>query len=479
MNELKATLKKIWGYDDFRSPQLEIINCLLEGKDSLIILPTGMGKSLCFQLPAILQEGLTLVISPLIALMENQVQELKQKHLPANLLHSQLSSLERSKVLREIETQTLRLLYLSPETLLSPQVWEKLINPTLKINGLILDEAHCLVQWGDTFRPEYRRLGIVRETLLKTKPEGSKIAIAAFTATANPQAQANIKNTLNLQKTQQFLASPYRPNLFLKVKMIWTPKGRKKETLNFVTKHQQTSGLIYVRTRKDSEEISQFLQNKGYENLPYHAGLSADTRRKIEAQWLSGKIKFVVCTHAFGMGINKPDLRWILHYQAPQLLAEYIQEIGRGGRDGKPTETLVLISEPTGLLNSEDQQKNKFFLEQLKKQYYSAEKLIQRIPKQGKIDNINQEFPQGKIALSLLHYAGVIKWSNPFEYQRLNNLKININDLIKTHEQAYLEMTKYLNLKTCRWQYLLNQFGFPKEAINFRCGHCDNCQRRQ
>jgi len=475
MKELKETLKKIWGYDDFRSPQAEIINCLLEGKDSLIILPTGIGKSLCFQLPAILKEGLTLVVSPLVALMENQVQELQQKQLPANLLHSQLSPIERRKILKQIEDQTLRLLYLSPETLFSIPVWEKLINPSLKINGLIIDEAHCLVQWGDTFRPEYRRLGMVRESLLKHKSQGSKMAIAAFTATANLQAQSNIKSTLKLTQIQEFLASPYRPNLSLKVKTIWTPKGRKNETLKFLEKHQNSSGLIYVRTRQDSEIISQFLQEKGYNNLPYHAGLSPEIKRKVEQEWLTGKIKFVVCTNAFGMGINKDNLRWILHYQPPQLLSEYIQEIGRGGRDGKPTQTLILMSEPTGLLNGEDQKINQFFLDQLIKQYYSAEKIAQQLPKQGKIEDINKEFKQGKIALSLLHYAGIIQWLSPFEYQKVSQAKLDVKNLINNHQKTYQEMTKYLTLKTCRWQYLLNQFGFKKEAFNFKCGHCDNC----
>jgi ATP-dependent DNA helicase RecQ len=478
MDQIKETLKKIWGYDDFRPPQGEIVRCLLEGKDALIILPTGMGKSLCFQIPAILQRGLTLVISPLVALMENQVQELQEKNLPANRLHSQISRLERKNILQQIENQQLRLLYLSPETLLSPPVWEKLINPHLKINGLIIDEAHCLVQWGDTFRPEYRRLGIVRETLLKYKPQGENIAIAAFTATANPQAQTILKNTLKLNKIEKFIANPYRSNLSLNIKIVWTPRGRKKETLKFIESHKNSSGLIYVRNRKDSEEISNFLQEKGYLNYAYHGGLSPEERRNIEQKWLTGKIKFVVCTNAFGMGINKADVGWILHYQAPQLLSEYIQEIGRGGRNGKPADTLTLISEPTGLLNPEDKQKNKYFLENLKKQYQTSATLAQQIPKQGKINQITEEFNQGNIALSLLHHGGIIQWLNPFEYQRLSSVKLNINELINNHQKAYLEMEKYLTIKTCRWQYLLTQFGFTQEALNFRCGNCDNCRKK-
>ncbi len=222
-NQVRAAFQKIWGYDDFRPPQGEIIRSLLSGRDALIVMPTGGGKSICFQLPALLQNGLTLVVSPLVALMENQVKELRDRHLPAALLHSELPSFERKKTLQQLERQQLRLLYLSPETLLSQQVWQLLCQPQLKITGLILDEAHCLVQWGDTFRPAYRRLGAIRPALLKYKPAGTQIAIAAFTATADPVAQNTIAQVLQLQQPEIYLQNPYRENLHLKVQIVWTP----------------------------------------------------------------------------------------------------------------------------------------------------------------------------------------------------------------------------------------------------------------
>ncbi|MGL5074290.1 MAG: DEAD/DEAH box helicase, partial [Waterburya sp.] len=190
--EVKEKFQQIWGYEDFRSPQGEIIHTLLAGKDALIILPTGGGKSICFQLPALLQTGLTIVVSPLVALMENQVNQLKQLGLSGALLHSELSRSEKKQTLQAINNQKLSLLYLSPETLLSLSVWEIIIQPHINITGIVLDEVHCLTQWGTTFRPAYRRLGVVRRSLLKYKPSGTKIAIAAFTATADPQAQAEI-----------------------------------------------------------------------------------------------------------------------------------------------------------------------------------------------------------------------------------------------------------------------------------------------
>ncbi len=471
-HQVRATFQQIWGYEDFRPPQGEIVQSLLAKKDTLIIMPTGGGKSICFQLPALLQTGLTLVISPLVALMENQVEELKQRKLRAALLHSQLSPSQRRQTLQALERQQLRLLYLSPETLLSPPVWERLSHPELEINGLILDEAHCLVQWGDTFRPAYRRLGAVRPALLKSKRRGTKIALAAFTATADPLAQTVISETLQLQQPAVFRLNPYRHNLNPNIRIVWTPQGRTQQLLKFINKNQQSSGLVYVRTRRDSEDLAIWLTQKGYKSASYHGGLGALQRREIEASWLSGKIPFVVCTSAFGMGINKPDVRWVIHYQAPLLLSEYVQEIGRAGRDGKPAEALTLISEPTGLLNPEDKQRQKFFEDKLREQRLTAKQLIKKLPPTGEVDAVAQKFPDAAIALSLLHSMGKLKWIDPFNYSIDKNLKN------KTDRRSHLgnQMREYLTTKKCRWQFLLTAFGFDKEAANLNCGHCDNCR---
>lgn len=469
---VRATFQQIWGYDDFRPPQGEIVRSLLAQKDALIILPTGGGKSICFQLPALLQTGLTLVISPLVALMENQVQELLQRQQKAALLHNELSTYQRRNILQKLEKQQIRLLYLSPETLFSPPVWEKLCNPSLQINGLILDEAHCLVQWGDTFRPAYRRLGAVRPALLKTKPPGTKISIAAFTATADPAAAKTIQTVLQLQQPEIFRLNPYRPNLHPTVRIAWTPRSRKQQLLKFIQNRPQQSGLIYVRTRKDNENLAVWLAEMGYKTASYHAGLGAAERRDIEAKWLSGKMPFVICTCAFGMGINKSDVRWVVHFHAPHLMSEYIQEIGRAGRDGKPADVLSLVSEPTGWLDPEDRQRRQFFTQQMRSQQHTAQQLVKKLPKQGEINAVKRQFRDADIALAVLHSSGQLNWLDPFHYTIESGAKYQL----ETQSQAAQQMYQYLYTKKCRWQFLLNAFGFDKEAANWRCGHCDNCR---
>lgn len=478
--QVRATFRQIWGYEDFRPPQGEIIRSLLAKQDALIVMPTGGGKSVCFQLPALLQTGLTLVVSPLVALMENQVKELHQRSLSAALIHSELPRSERKKTLQAIAQQKLRLLYLSPETLFSKPIWELLIQPQIQINGLILDEAHCLVQWGDTFRPAYRRLGTIRPILLKYKPSGTKIAIAAFTATADPDAQKTIAMVLQLRKPETFLLSPYRDNLHLTVKIVWTPRGRKQKMLKFIRSKGKQSGLVYVRSRGESEELSVWFQSLGYNSAAYHAGLAASKRRAIETNWLSGKTQFVICTSAFGMGINKPNCRWIVHFQAPQLLSEYIQEVGRGGRDGKKAYALTLISEPTGLLNPEDKQRNKFFNQQLQKKYQKAQQLAAKIPAQGEVTQISKQFRGADISLALLHSAGQLEWLDPFHYsQQGNKISHSLTQLSYQQRRLNGQMGEYLRTKTCRWQFLLAAFGFTEEAQDLQCGHCDNCKKRK
>lgn len=473
LNRLRKTFQKIWGYEDFRAPQGEIAQAILSGQDIVVVMPTGGGKSVCFQLPALMQTGVTLVVSPLVALMENQVQELKEKNLPAAALHSEMGKRQRWETLRSLSQNHLRLLYLSPETLLSKAVWEILTQPQIKINALVLDEAHCLTQWGDSFRPTYRRLGTVRAALLQGKPKGSRIAIAAFTATADPITQRTLINVLRLRSPQIIRLNPYRSNLHLSVQTVWTPKGRKKALLKFVQKQGKQSGLIYTRTRRGTEELAMWFAKQGYRVKAYHGGLSAPRRRRIEAQWIEGDCQFVVCTSAFGMGINKSDCRFVAHYEVPSLISEYVQEVGRGGRDGKAAVALSLVSEPTGLLAPEDKKRWQFFEQKAQQLRQNALQLVKQIPAEGNIDDVRNQFKEGDQALALLHRNGQLQWLDPFTYR----IRVGHKVQVEQQESAVAVMRRYLFTKRCRWQVLLAEFGFVKEAKSMRCGRCDRCRQ--
>jgi len=468
---LRSRFQQIWGYEDFRPPQGEIAAALLKGQDSLIVMPTGGGKSVCFQLPALMKSGVTLVVSPLVALMENQVQELAEKGLSAAALHSELENQLHWQTLRRLAQNHLRLLYLSPETLLSTKVWTVLCEPQVVINALVLDEAHCLTQWGDSFRPTYRRLGAVRSALLACKPKGAKIAIAAFTATADPITQKALHTVLRLQSPQIIRLNPYRSNLHLSVKTVWTPKGRKRALLKFVQQQGKQSGLIYARTRRGTEALAHWFAHQGYSVQAYHGGLGASQRRRIESQWIEGNCQFVVCTSAFGMGINKSDCRFVAHHEVPSLLAEYVQEVGRGGRDGQPAQALSLVSEPTGLLAPEDKQRWQFFEQKAQQLQRSALQLVKQIPAEGNIDEVRRKFRESDQALALLHRNGQLTWLDPFTY------RIDLGQSAKADKQPppAAVMKRYLFTRQCRWQFLLEAFGFADEAKDMRCGKCDRC----
>ena len=472
-NQVLGEFQRIWGYPSFRPPQDDIVKCLLERRDALIVLPTGGGKSICFQLPALLQAGVTLVVSPLVALMENQVQELRRRQLPAATLHSQLSTSEKRQVLKQLDFQRLRLLYLSPETLFSSAVWERLAQPRLTINGLILDEAHCLVQWGDTFRPAYRRLGAVRPALMAERSPADHFPIAAFTATADPAAQRTLKRVLRLKSPAVVRLNPHRPNLYLAVRMTLTPRDRRLTLKRYLHKRRDQSGLVYVRTRKDSEALAAWLQEQGYAVAAYHGGMVGSDRRRIEADWIENRLQLVVCTSAFGMGINKPDTRYVAHFQAPCLVTEYVQEVGRAGRDGNPADALTLVSEPTGWLDKSDRTRAKFFRDQTQALQQKAQALASKIPSQGDVRDISRQFKEGAIALAWLHSTGQLAWLDPFHYRLLPRTKPS------TSSQAGADpMHTYLHSRRCRWVQLLELFGFRTEAQRMgKCGHCDRCRR--
>jgi ATP-dependent DNA helicase RecQ len=470
--QAQVGLKQFWGYDQFRPLQGEIVTSLLQGHDTLVMLPTGAGKSLCFQLPALLQEGLTIVVSPLVALMENQVQALKVRHASVALLHSEQSREQRQKTLHSLETGQLKLLYLSPESLLSVNLWKRLLILSGKIESIVVDEAHCITQWGSSFRPSYRRLGSLRPALLGQSPNAEgKIAIAAFTATADPVTQKDIRKVLGLQQPQVFRSSPYRKNLYLKIVRVWTVAGRRDRLKTFIQAQGQTTGLVYTRSRRDSEQLVEWLKQQGLDSAAYHAGLAPQVRRQIEQQWLSGELPFVICTSAFGMGVDKPNVRWVCHFHPPLTLAEYLQEIGRAGRDGQASQTLLLASEPTGLLDPTDRQRRDGFLKKMRSQVQLAQTLAQQLPSKGYLPDVLKQEPQAELGLAILHSQGQLVWTDPFHY------RLECKAAIVSDAQPQTSIEAYLSVQDCRWQFLLGAFGFGREVQGLRCGNCDRCSR--
>ncbi len=333
MNSPAAILKKYWGYDEFRPLQHEIIHSVLEGRDTLALMPTGGGKSICFQVPALVNDGLCLVISPLIALMKDQVQNLKNKGIPALAVYSGMSFIEVKKTLQNAAYGNFKFLYVSPERLETSLFQEFL--PIIKINLIAVDEAHCISQWGYDFRPPYLRIAALREQV----PD---IPILALTASATLEVQKDICGQLHFKENQQsFHQSFERANLSYSAFDL----SSKQNKLITVLKKVPGSGIVYCKSRKRTKEIADLLKLNGISADYYHAGLLSAERNKKQEDWISNKTRIIACTNAFGMGIDKPDVRTVIHYDVPDALENYYQEAGRAGRDGKKSYAVLFYNE--------------------------------------------------------------------------------------------------------------------------------------
>jgi len=321
MQSIEAILKKGWGYESFQPLQREAIESILAGRDVMVILPTGGGKSLCYQLPALLREGLVVVISPLIALMDDQVQSAQQAGIRAEALHSQLKDDHRRKVYAKLKQGDLDLLYLSPERLSIGDI----ISPALNIQLIAIDEAHCISQWGHDFRTEYRQLG----DIVKRYPDIPRMAL---TATATPDVQKDILKQLGLRDPEVLIGYVDRPNLTYRS----MPRDRIQQLHAIVKQHSHEGGIIYAQTRKSVDSITAKLQTLGVKCGAYHAGLSAATRTKVQSDFINENLDVVVATLAFGMGIDRSNVRYVIHANLPKSIEHYQQEAGRAGRDGLP-----------------------------------------------------------------------------------------------------------------------------------------------
>lgn len=330
----KLVLKTVFGYDEFRPLQKDIITNVLKGNDTLAVMPTGGGKSLCYQLPALIMQGITIVVSPLISLMQDQVASLKTAGIQSAFLNSTLSWEEYCSAVNEIKTGQVKIIYVSPEGLATERIRELFSSPELKIACITIDEAHCVSQWGHDFRPDYLEIKSIRHLF-------PKAVMLALTATATEHVRQDICQNLGMKNPKLFISSFNRENIYLEVQ---PKRGAMETVINYIKKHAGDSGIIYCNSRKQVEEIAQNLDQKGYSVLPYHAGLSDDVRSKNQELFIKDEVQIIVATIAFGMGINKPNVRYVINYDLPKSIEEYYQEIGRAGRDGLPSSALLLYT---------------------------------------------------------------------------------------------------------------------------------------
>ena len=329
-----ALLKKFYGYDSFHDMQYEVIEHVVNGNDAVVLMPTGGGKSLCYQIPAMLKQGCAIIVSPLLALMKDQVDALVSNGIPAAAINSQQSESMNRNIMENVLKQNIKLLYISPERLLADvENWSK----DILINLIAIDEAHCISHWGHDFRPEYSQLG-------ELKTHFPDVPVLALTATADRLTRNDIREQLNIPNAKVFIKSFDRPNISLNVVSGLSGKEKLKRIVSFIEQHNHESGIIYCLSRKNTETLASNLQKLGLNAQSFHAGMSTEDKLRIQRDFINDDLQIICATIAFGMGIDKSNVRWVIHYNMPKNIESYYQEIGRAGRDGLKAEALMFYS---------------------------------------------------------------------------------------------------------------------------------------
>ena len=479
---VKEALKNRFGFDDFRPGQDAVVNAILKEKDILVVMPTGRGKSLCYQLPAVMTDGVTIVVSPLIALMKDQVDSLVARSIPATFINSSLSRGEQDRRIKDMKMGAYRLVYVAPERFRNARFLTALKG--LKISFFAVDEAHCVSMWGHDFRPDYLWIG-------RSIGKLGHSPVAAFTATATPEVRADIIKHLNIQKGIEFVTGFRRPNLGFRVEHT-TSEAAKLARLSEVIGSQQ-KGIIYCATRKRVELLSERLASWDIAHISYHAGIEDEQRREAQERFMDGKADVAVATNAFGMGIDRADIRFVVHFEMPGSVEAYYQEGGRAGRDGEPALCLLLF-------NYADKRIQEFFIEggnPSAKVICSVYSLLRQVADgNGEIRLPTRELAERmggrtngmavSTALTLLSRMGVVERfdvagvrTKGTRLTRLDllprDLKIDVDALAEKEERDRAKLKaviQYAYAETCRQQWILNYFG---ERETSRCGVCDCC----
>jgi ATP-dependent DNA helicase RecQ len=483
-----SSLRKHFGFDDFREGQREVIGSILEGKDAVVVMPTGSGKSLCYQLPAMILDGATLVVSPLIALMKDQVDALRARGLPATFINSSIPESDQRARIEALRRREYKLVYVAPERFRSSRFNSAL--QSIPISLFAVDEAHCISTWGHDFRPDYLRLRNVIRSL-------GTVQTLALTATATPYVRSDIIQQLGLTQPQTFISGFDRPNLSIEV--VHTERERQKIAhIKRLAQRIQGSGIIYASTRKSVEQVGMKLKDAGLSVVMYHAGMSDSIRIKAQDEFMSGRKQMIVATNAFGMGIDKPDIRFVVHYQMPGSIEAYYQEIGRAGRDGLPS-TCVL------LFNYADKNTHDFFIEgsypdiSVIKQVYDslASTELKRIElSTSEIARRTGESNEMAVqsALYVLERAGHIQRTAPalnrggrgaqqgrsiimLDEVPATQLRIDPRDVSRRGElerRKLREMIDFCYTDYCYRAHILRYFGDRQHQR--QCGTCGNCK---
>ncbi len=483
-NQYIPALEQYFGFTSFRDGQSEIIDHIIKGENALVVMPTGSGKSLCYQLPALLSSGLTMVVSPLIALMKDQVDDLQKKGIPATFINSSISSDQQNLRLKQVLNGEIKILYIAPERFRVASFRPFLKKMNIKI--FAVDEAHCISHWGHDFRPDYMLLHEIIKEL-------DSPSVVALTATATRQVQKDILERLDIERAKSFVTGFNRPNLKFSVIKVFGD-AQKFQFLEEQVTSCHGSIVIYAGTRKKCEEITHFLTAVlGIKAGFYHAGLSAEERSAIQNDFMKSKLQVIVATNAFGMGVDKPDIRLVCHYQIPGSVEAYYQETGRAGRDGKDAKC-VLFYDPS------DYNLQEWFIENSRVSYTELLFLYNYFLKKSEkgvtainletlaLDSPDMNEVKGRVGIRHLENAGVIKIiDSDFNNIRLNMFKLDLNKVKKVagsitihadHKYKQLkQMIEYAGSFRCRRKLLLGYFGADLDAPVENC--CDNCDRKK